>query len=87
MGRIPGAVFHGPATSPAALKGLEQWAASLPRATSLVIYCGCCPLEYCPNLRPAYNVLKNMGLERVRVLILPENFGIDWVSRGYPFEK
>jgi thiosulfate/3-mercaptopyruvate sulfurtransferase len=87
MGHVPGAVLYGPASEPAALTQLTSWAQTLPRTTSVVIYCGCCPLAYCPNLRPAYNALKDMGFTRLRVLILPENFGADWVERGYPVER
>jgi thiosulfate/3-mercaptopyruvate sulfurtransferase len=87
MGHIPGAVLHGPASYPAPLAELTAWAQALPRTSSVVIYCGCCPLAYCPNLRPAYNALKDMGFTRLRVLILPENFGVDWVDRGYPVER
>lgn len=87
MAHIPGAVLHGPASDPRAYSELTTWAQSLPRTSSVVIYCGCCPLAYCPNLRPAYNAIKDMGFARVRVLILPENFGTDWVERGYPVER
>jgi thiosulfate/3-mercaptopyruvate sulfurtransferase len=76
--RIPGAVLHGPASSPEVLNQLS---------TSLVIYCGCCPLSDCPNLRPAYSALKDLGLARVRVLLLPDSFRTDWIERGYPIEK
>jgi hypothetical protein len=86
-GHIPGAVLHGPASSPGAIDALTAWAQALPRSTNLVIYCGCCPLEHCPNLRPAYKALKDLGFTRLRVLILPENFGADWANRGYPVEK
>jgi hypothetical protein len=87
MGHIPGAVLYGPASYPGPLGELTAWAQALPRTTSVVIYCGCCPLAYCPNLRPAYNALKDMGFRRLRVLILPENFGTDWVERGYPVTR
>jgi hypothetical protein len=87
MGHVPGAVLHGPASDPRAHGELTAWAQSLPRTSSVVIYCGCCPLAYCPNLRPAYNALKDMGFARLRVLVLPENFGTDWVDRGYPVER
>ena len=87
MGHIPGAVLHGPGVSPAALQALTSWAQPLPRTTNLVIYCGCCPIEHCPNLQPPYNVLKSMAFERVRVLILPQNFEVDWVARGYPIDR
>jgi hypothetical protein len=87
MGHIPGAFLHGPSSYPGPLTELTAWAQALPRTASVVIYCGCCPLAYCPNLRPAYNALRDMGFRRLRVLVLPENFGTDWVERGYPVER
>jgi hypothetical protein len=87
IGHIPGAVLRGPASSPEGLSSLTEWAQALPRSTSIVIYCGCCPLSVCPNLRPAYMALKDLGFARVRVLLLLENFKTDWVDPGYPFER
>jgi rhodanese-related sulfurtransferase len=86
-GHIPGAVLHGPMTSPTAIDELTAWAQPLPRSTNLVVYCGCCPMEVCPNVRPAYKILKDLGFTRVRVLILPTSFATDWLGRGYPVEK
>jgi hypothetical protein len=86
-GHVPGAVLHGPMTSPSVIGELSAWAQPLPRSANIVIYCGCCPMEQCPNVRPAYKVLKDLGFTRVRVVIMPDNFATDWVSRGYPFEK
>ncbi len=31
--------------------------------------------------------LHSMGFLKVRVLYLPNNFGRDWISRGFPVEK
>jgi len=87
MAHIPGAVLHGPAADPAVLDRLTTWAKTLPKTTSLVIYCGCCPMRDCPNVRPAYAALKNLGFEKVRVLILPDSFRADWIERGYPMER
>jgi thiosulfate/3-mercaptopyruvate sulfurtransferase len=86
-GHIPGAVLHGPMTSPAVINDLTAWAQPLPRSSNIVIYCGCCPMEQCPNVRPAYKLLKDLGFTRLRVLILPDNFATDWVGHGYPIEK
>ncbi len=86
-GHVPGAVLHGPMTSPAVINDLTVWAQPLPRSSNIVIYCGCCPMEQCPNIRPAYKVLKDLGFTRLRVLVLPDNFATDWVGRGYPIEK
>jgi thiosulfate/3-mercaptopyruvate sulfurtransferase len=85
--RIPGAVFHGPGSTDQGLADLKKFAETLPRDSNLVIYCGCCPLDRCPNLRPAFSSLRDMGFTRLRVLILPTSFAADWIEKGYPVEK
>jgi len=87
MAHIPGAVLRGPASDPGVLIELVSWAKTLPKSTNLVIYCGCCPMNDCPNLRPAYRALKDVGLAKLRVLILPDSFRADWIERGYPIER
>lgn len=87
QGHIPGASMHGPASTPLGLAEMKAWAANLPRSTNLVIYCGCCPIADCPNLRPGFEALQAMGFERLRVLMLPDNFATDWVQKGYPIER
>jgi thiosulfate/3-mercaptopyruvate sulfurtransferase len=84
---VPGSVFHGAAQSEAGLADLKRWAQGLPRKSSLVIYCGCCPLDHCPNVRPAFNALRDMGFANLRVLLLTHDFATDWVEKGYPVEK
>jgi 3-mercaptopyruvate sulfurtransferase SseA len=84
---VPGAVFHGAAQSAQGLADLKRWAQGVPRTTKLVVYCGCCPLDHCPNLHPAFNALHDMGFANLRVLILRHDFATDWVEKGYPVEK
>jgi len=86
-GHIPGATFHGTASKPEGLEELRNWASSQPRTASVVLYCGCCPFERCPNVRPAYAALHAMGFRKVRVLILPTSFAADWAGKGYAIEK
>ena len=86
-GHIKGAQFHGSAGNSDGLKELKSWAASLPKATNLVIYCGCCPMERCPNVRPAFTGLRELGFAKLRVLILPTSFEVDWAEKGYPYDK
>jgi hypothetical protein len=86
-GHIPAAVFHGAAGNPAGLRDLRAWAQNLPRTQSIVIYCGCCPWDQCPNVRPAFNLLQEMGFKQLRVLKIPTNFATDWVRKSYPVEK
>ena len=86
-GHVPGATFHGSASTEQGLSDLKKWAEELPRTTNLVIYCGCCPLEKCPNIRPAFTMLDKMGFKKLRVLILPTNFATDWADKGCPIQK
>src|SRR5258708_33633306 len=68
------------------MKELTTWAAGLPRSTNLVIYCGCCPLERCPNIRPAFQALQGLGFKNLRVLLLPQDFATDWAGKGLPYD-
>lgn len=86
-GHIRGAQYHGTAGSEEGLKELTGWAAGIPRATNLVIYCGCCPMEKCPNTRPAFKALQGLGFKNLRVLLLPQDFSTDWAGKGFPYEK
>ena len=86
-GHIPGATFHGSASTEQGLADIKKWAASLPRTTNLVIYCGCCPFERCPNIRPAFALFREMGFTHLRVLELPTSFAADWADKNYAIEK
>ena len=86
-GHIKGAEYHGTAGSEEGLKELTTWAAGLPRSTNLVIYCGCCPMERCPNIRPAFKALQGLGFKNLRVLMLPQDFATDWAGKGLPYDK
>jgi thiosulfate/3-mercaptopyruvate sulfurtransferase len=84
---IPGALFHGPGSTEQGIADLKKFAATLPKDSNLIIYCGCCPLDRCPNLRPAFSALRDMGFTHLRVLILPTSFAADWIEKGYPVGK
>lgn len=86
-GHVPDSSFHGTASTEQGLAELKSWAANLPRSANLVIYCGCCPFDKCPNIRPAYTALSSMGFKNVRVLVLPTSFAVDWADKGYPMQK
>ncbi len=40
----------------------------------------------CPNIRPAYRALKELGYTHIRVLSIPTNMHDDWYTKGYPSE-
>jgi thiosulfate/3-mercaptopyruvate sulfurtransferase len=87
QGHIKSAENMGPASRAENLQKLHARAASLPKDSLVVIYCGCCPFDHCPNIRPAFQELQKMGFSKVRVLYLPKSFGTDWAEKGYPLEK
>ncbi len=81
---IPGAKFAGPASKTEGLTALKQAVASLPHNAAIVLYCGCCPIVRCPNIRPAFRALKELGYTNLRVLNLASSFRADWEDKGYP---
>ncbi len=87
MAHMPGSTYTGAASTPEGLAGLRKFVAKLPRNQQIVIYCGCCPWSHCPNMRPAFAALKEMGFSNVKALDLPERFGDDWTAKGYPVEN
>jgi rhodanese-related sulfurtransferase len=84
---IPGSEYAGPSSQPAGIQQLQNRVNALSRKKLIVLYCGCCPLNRCPNLGPAYAKLGAMGFTNVKVLYLPSNFGADWADKGYPVEQ
>ncbi len=83
---IRGAQYAGPGVQPAGLQVLESKVAGLRKNAFVVIYCGCCPWNRCPNVGPAFHRLVELGFINVKVLYLPNNFGDDWVNKGYSVE-
>ncbi len=84
---IPGAEYAGAGSQPEGLSQLQSRAQSLPRKSFIVLYCGCCPWNRCPNVGPAFRMLAGMGFTRVKVLYMANNFGADWAYQGYPVES
>lgn len=84
---IPGSEYIGPGASENGVRELRKRVKSLPRNKFIVIYCGCCPWAHCPNVRPADDSLRAMGFSNVKVLYIANNFGADWVDKGYPTAK
>ena len=80
---IPGSEYIGPASSESGPQQLRKRVASLPRNQFIVIYCGCCPWSHCPNVKPAADALRAMGFTNAKVLFIADNFGANWVEKGY----
>lgn len=85
----PGAVIQhsidiGSVKEPANLAKLQTQLANLPKDTAIVVYCGCCPYEHCPNVRPAIEALKSLHFTHYKLLDLPKNVKTDWLDKNYP---
>ncbi|HLY43495.1 MAG TPA: hypothetical protein VKR52_19945 [Terracidiphilus sp.] len=80
---IAGSAYAGPGSQAEGLKLLERKVAGLAKDRWIVLYCGCCPWNRCPNVGPAYHRLRNLGFTKVKVLYIANNFGADWVNKGY----
>jgi hypothetical protein len=85
----PGAVIResldiGPAHEKEKEENLKLQLAKYPKDADLVIYCGCCPFEHCPNIRPAFTLLNEMKFTNARLLDIRHNIKTDWIDRGFP---
>jgi thiosulfate/3-mercaptopyruvate sulfurtransferase len=84
---IPGSEYIGPASSESGLQQLRRRVESLSRNKAIILYCGCCPWSHCPNVKPADDALRALGFTNVKILYIANNFGADWVDKGYPVAK
>lgn len=57
---IPHSVDIGSVKEKENLDEFKNQLSKLPKDAAIVVYCGCCPFDPCPNVRPAVAVLKEM---------------------------
>lgn len=81
---IKNSIDIGPAHKKDNLKKLRNQLDKLPREANIVIYCGCCPFDRCPNIRPAFSLLNEMQFKNQKLLNIPHNIKVDWIDRGFP---
>ncbi len=84
---IAGSEYVGAASTDAGLQALKKRVEGLPKTKFIVLYCGCCPWSHCPNAEPADKTLRALGFSNVKTLYIANNFGTDWVQKGYPTAK
>jgi hypothetical protein len=81
---IPNSIDVGMASTQEGLDSLKARLNTIAKDQKIIIYCGCCPFEHCPNVRPAIEALKQMNFTNYFLLNLPHNIKIDWIEQGYP---
>ena len=84
---IRGAEYVGAASSEEGRAKLREYVKTFPKDKAIVLYCGCCPWEHCPNIRPALAEVQKLGFTNVKALFVAHNIGADWVEKGYPVDK
>lgn len=84
---IPNSIAIGMANEKENVEKFKKQLSTLPKDAPVVIYCGCCPFEHCPNVRPAIDALKEMHFTNYKLLDLSHNIKTDWISKGYPTIK
>jgi thiosulfate/3-mercaptopyruvate sulfurtransferase len=85
----PGAVIKnsvdiGSVKEPENMQEFKKQLSKLRKDADIVVYCGCCPFEHCPNVRPAVAALKEMKFTNYKLLNLSHNVKTDWLDKGYP---
>lgn len=87
VGNIEGAKKLAPASTEDGLKQLQAELKDQPKNSPIIIYCGCCPFEHCPNVKPAFALLEKLGYTNAKILNLPTSIKADWIDKGYPMAK
>src|SRR5882672_11020725 len=70
---ITGSLYAGSGSKPEGLEALKNAVSGQPKDRRIVLYCGCCPWEKCPNMRPAFAALQELGYTNVKAMVIPEN--------------
>jgi hypothetical protein len=86
-GLIKDAVDIGPAHEKQNLNKLKELLSKEKKDREIVIYCGCCPFQNCPNIRPAFSLLNDMKFTNHKLLDMPHNLKTDWINYGYPMNN
>ena len=84
---IEGALYGGAGSKPEGLETLAALVKDVAKDKEIVLYCGCCPWDHCPNMEPAFSKLKSLGYGRVKAVVMATNLHTDWITKGYPTTK
>jgi thiosulfate/3-mercaptopyruvate sulfurtransferase len=82
-GHIAGSKYVGSGSTARGRAELKKALQAIPKDKTIVLYCGCCPWDHCPNVNPAFRVASGMG-KKVKILYIVQDMQKDWVDRGLP---
>lgn len=81
---IKNAIEVGIVSSPSKYQKLVEVMKNISKDREVVVYCGCCKLEDCPNVPVALEKLSSLGYKKVKVLNLVTGLNEDWIDQKYP---
>lgn len=84
---IEGSVDAGPASEADNLTRLKDLLKDVSKEDTIVLYCGCCPMDVCPNIRPAFEYVSNLGYKKLQLLKLETSIKADWLDYDYPVKE
>lgn len=84
---IKGSVDVGATHDAKNIEKLKSHLKNVSKNKEVIIYCGCCPFSRCPNIRPAFKTLKELGFKNAKLLNIPNNIKTDWIDHDYPTEE
>ena len=68
------------------IEKLKSLVSSYSKDDEIVLYCGCCPFKNCPNIRPAFTLMNELGFKNHKLLNIKHNIKADWIDMGYQTE-
>lgn len=83
---IKGAIPAGPASTEEGLLSFKAQLMNYKKTQPIVIYCGCCALEHCPNVSPALDYANDEGYKNVKILNIQKSLKAEWEDKGYPMK-
>ena len=86
-GHIAGSRYVGPGSKPEGISALDSTLRAVPKGQRIVLYCGCCPWQDCPNMRPAFLEARALGYRNVDALYIRKNLQEDWIAKGFPMRE
>lgn len=86
-GHIKNSIKIGATREKENLDAMKKLLAKEPKHRVIVLYCGCCPFQNCPNIRPAFSLLNDMKFTNHKLLNLTKNLKVDWIDHGYPMAE
>jgi thiosulfate/3-mercaptopyruvate sulfurtransferase len=83
-GHIAGSKYAGPCSTPRGRTALTKLLKTMPKDREIVLYCGCCPWDHCPNVNPAFRVARSLGYKNAKIMYVSNDMEHDWVNKGLP---